>query len=75
MKTCLFNTCSENVAGYCKYHHAGLTVKQIRCKNCLQKQCRHLVKNEDHVWWKQREATKQKRKARKSALNEKYATN
>lgn len=68
MKECLFNTCSDNVAAYCRYHHCGMTVKQMRCKNCLQKQCNHLVKNEDHNWWKQREATKQKRKARKDAL-------
>lgn len=68
MKECLFGTCSDNVAGYCRYHHANMTVKQIRCKNCLQKQCRHLVKNEEHAWWKQRAATKQKRKARKMAI-------
>ena len=65
MKTCLFNTHSDNVAGYCKLHHCSMTVKQIRCKECLQKQCWHLVKNEEHQWWRQRELTKQKRKAKK----------
>ena len=65
MEMCLFNTQSENVAGYCKHHHCAMTVKQMRCKNCLQKQCHHLVKNEEHQYWRQREAMKQKRKSRK----------
>jgi len=42
-----------------------MTVKQIRGKNCLGKQCFHLDKNEEHEWWAQRERTKQKRKERK----------
>lgn len=70
MKACLFNTCSDNVAAYCKYHRCYMTVKQMRCKNCLGKQCHYLVKNEDHQYWKQREVTKQKRKDRKRAINE-----
>jgi hypothetical protein len=71
MEKCLYNSQSSNVAGYCRHHNCAMTVKQIKCKNCLQKQCWHLVKNEDHNWWKQREATKQKRKNRKQAMNEK----
>lgn len=70
MKTCLFNTQSDNVVAWCKYHHCGMTVKQMKCKNCLGKQCRHLVKNEDHQFWKQREVVKQKRKDRKKFINE-----
>ena len=70
MEACLFNTCSNNVAAYCKYHKCGMTVKQIKCKNCLGKQCWYLVKNENHAWWKQREVTKQKRKDRKQAIND-----
>ena len=46
-----------------------MTAKQMKAKGCLQKQCWHLVKNEDHQYWKQREATKQKRKNRKNMLN------
>lgn len=67
-KECLFNTCSSNVAGYCKRHAVNLTVKQIKCKDCLNKQCWHLVKNEEHQWWKQRELVKQKRKDRLDRL-------
>ena len=66
MKTCLFNTQSDNVAGYCKLHKCNLTVKQIKCKECLGKQCWHLQRNENHDWWRQREVVKQKRKAKKS---------
>lgn len=70
MKTCLFNTCSDNVAGYCKLHHCSLTVKQIKAKECLKKQCWHLQKNEAHDWWRQRDVMKQKRKAKRSSVAE-----
>ena len=67
---CLFNTQSNNVVAYCKYHAAGMTVKQMRCKNCLGKQCYHLIKNETHDYWRQRAKVKQYRQARKQAINE-----
>ena len=67
-KEVLFNTKSSNVAGYCKYHNCGITVKQIRAKQCLQKQCWHLERNYEHKWWAQREEKKQLRKARKERL-------
>lgn len=70
MESCLFNTYSKNIAAYCRYHCASMTVKQMKCKNCLQKECRHLVKNEEHQYWRQRELMKQKRKARKQRINE-----
>ena len=65
VKMCLFNTKSSNVAAYCRLHKCNMTVKQIKCKECLNKQCWYLQKNEDHNWWKQREIIKQKKKARK----------
>ena len=74
MKECLFHTHSNNVAAYCRHHHCSMTVKQMKCKNCLQKECRYLVKNEDHSYWKQRAVTKQKRKARKTMMNEYIAS-
>lgn len=67
---CLFNTESNNCCGYCKYHRANLTVKQMRAKECLQKECRYLVKNESHSYWKQRKAIKQKKRARKQMIND-----
>ena len=69
MKECLFGTSSDNVAAYCKLHQCHMTVKQMRCKHCLQKECWHLVKNEEHQYWKQREAIKRKKKERKQAIN------
>ena len=69
MTTCLFNTSSNNVAAYCKHHNCGMTVKQMKCKNCLSKQCHYLIKNEEHQYWYQREVTKQKRKDRKKAID------
>lgn len=67
---CLFNTQSNNVVAYCKYHHCGMTVKQMKCKNCLGKQCHYLRKNENHDFWRQQEVKKQRRKERKQAINE-----
>lgn len=69
MKECLFNTYSNNCCAYCKLHHCSMTVKQMKAKGCLQKQCWHLIKNEEHQYWRQREATKQKRKERKDMIN------
>lgn len=68
MKECLFSTYSDNIAGYCKLHHCSMTVKQIRQKECLGKQCWHLKRNEQHSWWKQREVAKQRRKAKKNRV-------
>lgn len=75
MKACLYGTCSDNVAGYCRYHKCGLTPKQIKCKNCLGKQCYYLVKNTEHDWWRQRDLVKQKRKARKQAIDAYFINN
>ena len=69
MKECLFNSQSNNCCAYCKHHHCSMTVKQMKAKGCLQKQCWHLVKNADHAYWRQREVIKQKRKDRKQAMN------
>jgi hypothetical protein len=69
MQECLFNSYSNNCCAYCKHHHCSMTVKQMKAKGCLQKQCWHLVKNEQHQYWKHREYVKQKRIDRKQAIN------
>lgn len=74
MEQCLFNTFSDNCCAYCQHHNCSMTVKQMRAKGCLQKECWHLVKNENHEYWQQRERTKQKRKARKQAIDEYVAS-
>lgn len=70
MKQTLYNGCSDNCCAYCKFHHCSMTVKQMKLKECLQKQCRHFVRNVDHQYWRQRNVAKQKRKARKERLNQ-----
>lgn len=60
MKT-LYDTCSDNCCAYCKYHRCGVTVRQLRLKECLRKQCRHLQINAEHQYWQQREIKKEKR--------------
>ena len=70
MNECMFNSYSNNCCAYCKHHHCYMTVKQMKAKGCLQKQCWHLVKNENHQYWKQRAAIKQKRIERKQAIND-----
>lgn len=66
---CLFGTCSDNIAGYCQLHRKGMTVKQIKQKECLKKQCNHLKKNEVHDYWRYRETIKNKRRERKDRIN------
>ena len=68
MRKTLYNCYSDNCCAYCKYHNCNVTVRQLKQKECLKKQCRHLLKNEDHEYWKQRERTKQLRKERHLAL-------
>lgn len=44
----------KNTIGFCTFHHCFLTVRQLKTKGCLGKQCKCLDKN-DHVYWKLRE--------------------
>lgn len=52
----------KNVPGFCKLHHKHLTIKQIKQKGCLGKQCKYLDKFEEHKYWKQREEKKRLKK-------------
>ena len=70
MKECLFNSESNNCCAYCQHHGCNMTVRQMKAKNCLGKQCWYLVKNEEHNYWKQREVMKQKRRDRKQMIND-----
>lgn len=63
MKQCLYGTKSANCAAYCTLHKCNMTVRQIKQKECLRKQCRHLIKNEEHDYWRLRNAAKAKKKA------------
>ena len=70
MKQTLYNSHSNNCCAYCKLHQCSMTVKQMKAKECLHKQCWHLVKNEEHDYWRYRASIKQKRKERKDHINQ-----
>ncbi len=54
----------NHCVGYCKFHKGYMTFKQIKKKECLQKQCKALEKL-PHQFWKQREIIKQKKKIKR----------
>ena len=51
----------RHCVGYCKYHKCYMTFKQIKKKECLQKQCKALERI-SHQFWRQREIKKIKKK-------------
>jgi hypothetical protein len=57
----------SKVVGYCKYHHCALTVRTLKCHECLNKQCNALQKYEEHDYWRQREAIKARKREKKLA--------
>lgn len=58
----------SKAVGYCHYHKAALTVKTMKCHECLKKQCDALKKYEDHDFWRQHEQKKELRKARRQMI-------
>ena len=54
----------KHCVGYCKFHKGYMTFKQIKKKECLQKQCKELERL-PHQFWEQRAIKKQKKKIRK----------
>ncbi len=61
----LFRGKSTNLCGWCYYHDKGLTVRQMRLKKCLSRQCNAFKKFPEHTYWQQREAAKRAKKQRK----------
>ena len=55
----------SKAVGYCKRHCAALTVKTLKCHECLRKQCNALKKYDEHDYWRQREVMKARKKAKK----------
>lgn len=60
------NNESKRCAAYCKKHSCHMTVKQIKNRQCLKKQCYYLEKDLTYPYWHQREVMKQRRKERKA---------
>lgn len=50
----------------CAHHRFTLSVKQMKRKRCLVKDCRHFRKKKEHDYWKAKERAKQARKERKN---------
>lgn len=65
MRKTLNETYAKNPCAYCRKHKCCLTVKQVKGRECLKKQCWYFVKYPEHEWWKQRELLKAKKKANK----------
>ncbi len=61
----LFGQYVENPAAFCKLHHSYLRVKDIKKRKCLEKQCYHLSRIDDHGFWEQRRLKQELRKERK----------
>ena len=68
MEKTIFGTESNNIVAFCCHHKSCMTVKQMKNKKCLQKQCHHLQKREKHEFWGQRERLKAKKKANRQAF-------
>lgn len=54
-----------NPVGYCKFHRVGLTAKQMRNHECLQRHCGNFVKNKEHAFWANRQRIKEKKNERR----------
>lgn len=53
----------KNPVAYCALHNGSLTVKEMKKKGCLGKQCHHLQKNEQHEYWDQRQIMKARKES------------
>lgn len=40
-----------NPCAYCRLHRSGMTVKQMKNRKCLEKNCRHFRKIKTHGYW------------------------
>lgn len=69
---CTLGGSKEKCCGYCGLHKCNLTVKQLKSRECLGKQCTFLKKL-PHPFWEQREERKRLRKARKEHMNAELA--
>jgi len=51
--------------GYCNFHKAYVTHKQMKTKQCLQKNCNAFIKNANHQFWIEREQKKEELKLKR----------
>ena len=67
----LYGSQSEksNCCGYCKLKHKYLTVRQMKTKQCLGKQCNALSKIEEHPFWNYRDRKLKEKKMNRQGFN------
>lgn len=61
-----------DTAAYCRKHRKAMTVRVLRKRNCLGRQCHWLVKHPEHPFWSEQAERKEKRRERKRRLEEQY---
>ena len=59
----------SNCCGYCKLKHKYLTVRQMKTKQCLGKQCNALSKIEEHPFWNYRDRKLKEKKMNRQGFN------
>lgn len=59
----------KNPVAYCAFHHGTLTVKEMKKRGCLGKECYHLQRNEQHEYWNQRAIQKARKSGTKSEIS------
>ena len=64
----IFGNYLKNPVAYCALHKGCLSVKEMKNKECLSKECFHLRKNEKHEYWNQRRILKERKKLRKRGV-------
>lgn len=64
---CLYSTETyfSRCVGFCGFHNAYLTTKQLKTKNCLGKNCNALIRQNGHPFWLERSLHKLDSKLRK----------
>jgi hypothetical protein len=58
----------NRAVGFCHFHKSALTVKTMKCHECLKKQCDALERYVEHDFWRQHEQKKELRKAKKQTF-------
>ena len=59
----------DNPPAYCVLHKCHLSMRNIRKRRCIEKQCFHMKKLE-HPYWEYMEIMKKKRKERRESRKE-----
>lgn len=65
LRKTLYHGRSTNLCGWCHYHRCGMTVRQMKLKKCLGKQCNAFQKFPEHPYWTQRKRIKENKQLRK----------